>query len=61
MVVAAGFERAAVAEFFETPFAVVEVGEGGEGGGEFLAVFVGAAVDDLFLEGAIEPERRSCP
>ena len=34
MVVAAGFERAEVAKFFETPFAVVEVGEGGGGGGE---------------------------
>jgi hypothetical protein len=54
LVVAAGFERAAVAEFFQAPFAVVEVDEGGECGGEFRAVFVGVSVDDLLLEGAVE-------
>ena len=52
--VAAGFERAAIVEFLETPFAVVEIGEDGEGGGEFGPVFVGVAVDDLFLECAVE-------
>ena len=37
--VAASFERTAIAEFFGTPFAVIEVGEGREGGGEFPTIF----------------------
>ena len=59
--VAAGFERAAIPKFFETPFAVVEVGEGGESTGEFPAVFVGATVDDLLIEGAIETLDHATP
>lgn len=54
MISAAGFERALVAEFLKTPFAVVGGDEGRDGCGEFGAVAVGAAVDDLFLEGAVE-------
>ena len=50
----AGFERARVAEFLESPFAVVGGDEGGDGGGEFGAMAVGVAVDDLLLEGAVE-------
>jgi hypothetical protein len=52
--IAAGFDRAAIAKFFETPFAVVELDEGGECGREFVAVAVGATMDDLLLEGAVE-------
>ena len=54
LVVAAGFERAAKAEFSETPFTVQEGGEGGKGGGELLTIFVGVAMDDLLLQSAIE-------
>ena len=54
MISAAGFERALVAEFLKTPFAVVGGDEGRDGCGEFGAVAVGAAVDDLLLEGAVE-------
>ena len=52
--VAAGFERAAIAEFFEAPFAIAEVSEDGQGGCKFRAVFGGVAVDDLLLECAVE-------
>ncbi len=43
-----------VAEFFEAPVVVVNGDECGDGGPEFGEVFVGAAVDDLLLEGAVE-------
>lgn len=54
MVIAAGFAQEAITEFSEAPFAVVEVREGGEGGNEFLAIFVGVAINELLLGGAIE-------
>ena len=41
-------------EFFEVPVVVVKGDEGGEGGTELGEVLVGAAVDDLLLEGAVE-------
>ena len=41
-------------EFFETPVVVVKVDEGGDGGAELGEVGIGTAVDDLFLEGAVE-------
>ena len=53
--VAAGFERAPVAELFEAPVAVVYFDEGGDGRGQFGTVAVGPTVDDLLLEGAVEP------
>ena len=49
-----GFNGRLVAEFFEAPVVVVDGDEGGDGGAELGEVFVGAAVDDLFLEGAVE-------
>ena len=54
MVSAAGFEGTLVKELFEAPVTVVEDDEGSDGGGQFGAIAVGAAVDDLLLEGAIE-------
>lgn len=58
MISAAGFERALVAEFLETPFAVVGFDEGGDGRGQFGALLasraVGAAVDDLLFDRAVE-------
>ena len=49
-----GFNGRLVAEFFEAPVVVVGVDEGGNGGAEFGEFLIGAAVDDLFLEGAVE-------
>ena len=49
-----GFNGRLVAEFFEAPVVVVDGDEGGDGGAELGEVFVGAAVDDLLLEGAVE-------
>ena len=49
-----GFDWGLVAEFFEAPVVVVDGDEGGDGGAELGEVFVGAAVDDLLLEGAVE-------
>src|SRR2546430_8327157 len=43
-----------VAEFFEAPVVVVLVDEGGDGGAELGEVLIGAPVDDLLLEGAVE-------
>ena len=42
------------AEFFETPFAVVAEDKGGDRRGEFDAVVVSAAVDELLFDRAIE-------
>ena len=50
----AGCDGRLVAEFFEAPVAVVGGDEGGDGGAECGEVLVGAAVDDWFLEGAVE-------
>ena len=50
----AGFERAFETEFLEAPFTVIGVDEGRDGGGQLGAVAVGAAMDDLLLEGAVE-------
>ena len=58
-----GLDWGLVAEFFEAPVVVVKVDEGGDGGAEPLGpepaeglgeVLIGAAVDDLLLEGAVE-------
>ena len=54
MIIAASFEWAAEAEFFETPFAVIEFCEGGKGRDEFFAVFVVSAMYDLFLKGPVK-------
>jgi hypothetical protein len=51
---AAGVEWTLVAEFLEAPIAVVEDDEGGDRGGQFGAIAVSAAVDDLLFEGAVE-------
>jgi hypothetical protein len=50
----AGFEGALIAEFLEALCAVVGGDEGRNGGGEFGAVTVGASVDDLLFERAVE-------
>ena len=49
-----GLDGGLAAEFFEAPVVVVSVDEGGDGGAELGEVLVGAAVDDLLLEGAVE-------
>jgi hypothetical protein len=49
-----GFEWALVVEFFEMPVAVLGDAEGGDRSGEFGAVAIGVAVEDLFLERALE-------
>ena len=54
MIIAAGFEGTFVTEFLKAPFAVVEEDEGGDSGGQFGAIAIGVAVDDLLLEGAVE-------
>ena len=43
-----------MAEFFETPAAVVGEDKRGDGCGELRAVAIGFAVDDLLLERAVE-------
>src|SRR5438105_2590099 len=43
-----------VAELFEAPAVVVLVDEGGDGGAELGEAWIGAAVDELLLEGAVE-------
>jgi hypothetical protein len=54
LVSAAGVEWTLVADFLEAPIAVVEDDEGGDRGGQFGAIAVSAAVDDLLFEGAVE-------
>ena len=54
MIGEASFERAFETEFLEAPCAVVGVDEGRDGRGEFGAVAIGAATDDLLFERAIE-------
>ena len=49
-----GLDGGLVAEFFEQPVVIVGVDEGGDGGAECGEILVGAAVDDLLLEGAVE-------
>lgn len=54
MVSAAGFQRALIKELLGAPVAIVEDDEGGDGGGQLGAITIGAAVDDLLLEGAVK-------
>lgn len=53
-IITAGFERALVTELFEAPITVLGFDKGGNHSGEFVAVPIGAAVDNLLLEGAVE-------
>ena len=49
-----GFERAAVAQFLQAPFPVIQKGKGGYGCRQFCPVAVGVSVDDLLFDGAVE-------
>ena len=52
--VAASFQRTAVAQFLQAPLAVIQQGEGGYGCRQFGPVAVGVSVDDLLFDGAVE-------